>query len=100
MFCEGWISSKLGLFEAKDYEMHSLLLSRIRDRFKVRTPQLDQKKVLRFAFLDKKNSEGSLRMSLPEKIGKMHIAKGGKYTVPVSRELFLESLSQLRQERN
>jgi 3-dehydroquinate synthase len=100
MFCEGWISSKLGLFEAKDYERHSLLLSRIRDRFNVRTPLLDQKKVLRFAFLDKKTSEGSLRMSLPEKIGKMHIAKDGMYTAPVSRELFLESLSQLRQERN
>jgi 3-dehydroquinate synthetase len=58
---------------------------------------MDRKKVLGYARLDKKTSEGSFKMSLPEKIGKMHVNKEGKYTVLVTNELFLQSLEQLRQ---
>ncbi|MDA4129925.1 MAG: 3-dehydroquinate synthase [Thaumarchaeota archaeon] len=95
MICEGWISRKMGIFRESEYNKQVELIARIRTRFKIQS-LIDTKKVLSFARLDKKTSEGTLQMSLPEEIGKMHVSEDGKYTVPVSSELFLESLSQIR----
>ncbi|MDA4111078.1 MAG: 3-dehydroquinate synthase [Thaumarchaeota archaeon] len=97
MISEGWISNRLGIFGERDYQKQIDLISKIRKQFEV-TANFDTKKVLSFAFLDKKTAKGSIRMSLPEKIGLMHMAAEGHYTVPVSKELFVGSLSHLRQE--
>ena len=97
MKCEGWIARQLGIFEEEEYATQGALLSRLASRFKVRAPAIDSKKLLSFARLDKKMTAGALHMSLPEKIGKMHGKKEGRFTLPVADELFLESLGQLRQ---
>ena len=94
MTCEGWIARELGIFDPKDYDRQNNLLKGIRSRFKVRT-RFDPKTVLSFAILDKKNVGGVVNLSLPQKIGRMNSA-GGKYTTPVSKDLFLKSLENLR----
>ena len=57
--------------------------------------KLDTKKILGFAQSDKKSTNSSIRMALPEKIGKMHETKDGSYLVSVTKELFIGSLQEL-----
>jgi len=94
MICEGWIAHSLGIFEETDFFRQKELLSRIRNHYKI-SATLDQWRVLSFAMLDKKNTSGTIQMSLPEKIGRMH-SGNGSYSVSVSKELLLESLHLLR----
>jgi 3-dehydroquinate synthase len=97
MVAEGWIASKLGIFEESDLERQNELLRRI-IKSSVVTGKLDKRKILAFAESDKKSSNSSIRMALPERIGKMHEMKNGSYLVPVSKELFLGSLQELARE--
>jgi 3-dehydroquinate synthase len=94
MICEGWIANSLGIFEESDYFRQKELLSRIKSHYKI-SSALDGRNVLSFAMLDKKNTSGTIEMSLPEKIGRMH-SGNGSYSVSVSKELLLESLRLLR----
>ncbi|MGI0090907.1 MAG: 3-dehydroquinate synthase [Nitrososphaerales archaeon] len=98
MMAEGWISSKLGIFEESDYKKQTDLLKKVTQRFKVDFKTLDTKEILSFARLDKKSSRSSIRMALPERIGRMHMEKNGSFLVPVSKDLFVSSLEQLRRE--
>ena len=90
MSAEGWIAQELGIF--KEYERQEELLNRIRPPTSTR---LDSKKILAFARLDKKNVRGAIRMSLPERIGKMALTKDCRFTIPVRNDLFLSSIAQL-----
>ena len=94
MLCEGWISQELGIFEQKDYDEEKEVLLKIAEAYDVRLEHTDRNKVFSFALSDKKSTGGNLRMSLPERIGRMHQSAEGKYTVPVSRELFENSLDE------
>ena len=97
MIAEGWIASELGILEKKSYERQTELLKRITRSFRVRA-KFDPRKILEFAKLDKKAMGATIRMSLPEKIGKMHVEEDGRYTVEVKKDLFLNSLQHLKAE--
>lgn len=97
MVAEGWIATKLGIFEQYDLERQNALLRRV-IKNNIPTGKLETKKILGFALHDKKSSGASIRMALPEKIGKMHSTKEGSYLIPVSKELFIGSLQELTRE--
>jgi 3-dehydroquinate synthase len=96
MFAEGWIASELGILDESDLERQNELLRRIIKSVGIGV-KFNTKKILEFAQLDKKSSNASIRMVLPERIGKMYKTKGS-YLVPVSRKLFLDSLQRLGRE--
>jgi len=95
MICEGWIAHKLGIFEDGDFDRQMDLLQRIKTHYKLRI-ELNRKRILHFASLDKKNSYGVTKLSVPEKIGRMHPGEDGGYAIPVSRDLLLQSLDYLK----
>lgn len=95
MMAEGWIALHEGIFERRDFERQNELLSRLLSGSRVR-PRLDERTLLRFAFADKKTTSSSLRMSLPERIGKMHTTESGSHKIPVSNEAFRASIGYLR----
>jgi len=95
MICEGWIAKNLGIFEEGDYLRQKDLLETIRRHYKIRVPP-DKKKILSFAALDKKNVAGQIKMSFPEKIGKMHEGENETFATSVSKKLFLQSLDSLK----
>ncbi len=94
MFCEGWIAHRLGIFEDRDFLEQQELLTKIRSHYRI-SASIEPKRVLSFALLDKKNKSGTIHMSLPEGIGKMHRGDDG-YSVQVSRDLLIQSLDLLR----
>jgi 3-dehydroquinate synthase len=98
MLCEGWIARKLGIFDESDYLRQSNVLERIRSSHKIVTP-VDPKIILSFAALDKKNVSGSIRMSLPEKLGVMSPGDNGSYAIPISKDIFLDSLLCLNKQK-
>ena len=51
--------------------------------------------IFEFALKDKKNRNSVLMMSLPDKIGKMHITSDLGYRTPVAREVFRASIRLL-----
>ncbi|MDG7001647.1 MAG: hypothetical protein JRN15_21320, partial [Nitrososphaerota archaeon] len=91
MSAEGWIAKEMGLF--KEYERQEELLRKIGTRT---SKKLDFEKILAFAKLDKKNVQGTIRMSLPAQIGEMAKSKGDAYTIPVKKELLLSALHNLK----
>ena len=93
MSAEGWIAKEMGMF--KEYERQEELLTKIRP---VASAKLDSKKILAFAKLDKKNVQGTIRMSLPAQIGRMAKTKDGACTIPVKKDLFLLALQHLKLE--
>jgi 3-dehydroquinate synthase len=95
MICEGWIAHKLGIFEDRDFARQEDLLLKIKTHYKIRS-ELDYKRISYFASLDKKNIAGATRLSVPEKIGKMHPGEDGGYAIPVSRDLLSQSLDYLK----
>jgi 3-dehydroquinate synthase len=99
MMCEGWIACQSGIFDRKDFARQQSVLSKIRARYKIKT-DFESRKVLRFVTLDKKNTAGIVRMSVPERIGKMDTGTDGNFTVSVSREQILQSLNWLRSGGN
>jgi 3-dehydroquinate synthase len=96
MIAEGWIARKMGVFLSRDYEKQQELLGRVRKNFGSELV-INPNKVLAFARLDKKSSKGTIRMSLPERIGRMSRTREGSYMTPVSNELLLSSLGFLFQ---
>ncbi len=94
MLAEGWIARELGFFEKDDYERQQAMLLGL--DLSPDHLNLDEKKLLALALADKKSSSGVIRMSLPEKIGKMHITKDWSYRIPVPAKLFSRSLRYLR----
>ncbi|MDA4134748.1 MAG: 3-dehydroquinate synthase [Thaumarchaeota archaeon] len=100
MLAEGWIASQMGIFREADYEKQNELLLRMWKRAGVRglRPVLsDKKRLMRFALADKKTTSSSLRMSLPDRLGRMHTTKEGSHKVPVSEEAFMGSIGYLRE---
>ncbi len=93
MLAEGWISRQLGSFNQDDYEEQQALIQSL--GVSADLPNLDENKLVRLALADKKSSSGVIRMSLPERIGKMHTTKSGSFRIPVSTELFKRSLRYL-----
>ena len=85
------IAKEMGLF--KEYERQEELLRKIGTRT---SKKLDFEKILAFAKLDKKNVQGTIRMSLPAQIGEMAKSKGDAYTIPVKKELLLSALHNLK----
>ncbi len=97
MICEGWIANKLGIFDDGEFFRQKNLLLKIRNHYRI-SATLDRKRILSFAVLDKKNEKGMIKMSLPEKLGRMHSGDDGGFSTPVSEELFLRSLNCLKKE--
>ncbi|HZW57829.1 MAG TPA: 3-dehydroquinate synthase [Nitrososphaerales archaeon] len=114
MLAEGWIAEKMGIFSSEDLERQNELLLRIlsgrpslrsnvkgsnsTNRIVLRTLR-NERRLERLALADKKSTASSktIRMSLPEKIGRMSRTENeGSYRIPVRRELFLESIRYLR----
>ncbi len=95
MLCEGWIASKLGIFREDDFVRQNDLLFQIKKHYRI-SPSLNHRRVLSFALLDKKNTSGIINVSLPEEIGRMHPGKDEGYSIPVSKDLLLESLNILK----
>lgn len=94
MLAEAWIAKELGLFGKNDFEKQEVLLKSF--KLKGNLLRLDKKKLLAYALADKKSSSGVIRMSLPEKIGKMHRTESGSYKIPVPSELFKRSIDYLK----
>lgn len=97
MMCEGWIASKTGILDADDFERQLAVLSKVRFHYKIK-PEFENRKVLAFTTLDKKNSAGEVRMSVPKRLGQMHPGIDGSYSVSVSNEQILESLKWIKLE--
>jgi 3-dehydroquinate synthase len=100
MLAEGWIASQMGVFREADYEKQTELLLRIWKGAGVtglRPVLSNKKRLLRFALADKKTTSSSLRMSLPERLGRMHTTKEGRHKIPVSDEAFVRSIDYLRE---
>lgn len=97
MIAEGWIAVHMGIMDREDLEEQSRVLIRLLESAKVRRlqPRLDKKTLLRFALADKKTTSSSLRMSLPERVGRMHTTKEGSYKVPVTAGDFMDSIDYL-----
>ncbi len=96
MVAEGWIAEKLRFFKKQDHEIQTDLMRRVIKTFGIRVT-IDGPKIMQFVKLDKKAAKSTIRMALPERIGKMH-SRNGNYLVPVSRDLILESLQILHGE--
>ena len=94
MLAEAWIAKELGLFGKNEFEKQEALLRSF--KLKRNSSRLDKRKLLAYALADKKSSSGVIRMSLPEKIGKMHMTESGSYKIPVSEELFKGSIDYLK----
>ncbi len=95
MLAEGWIASRLEVIQKSEFEkLEGFLipLSKGIDKPKV----LDKLELLSFALADKKSSSSMIRMSLPARIGEMHITEDGNYLVPVDRKTFADSIDYLR----
>lgn len=97
MMAEGWIALRLGILQETDFEKQSTLLRRLSEVYNLRLPDLSKKDLLRFAVADKKATLSSIRMSLPEELGKMHTTSDGSYKIPVTNEIFEESIDYLRE---
>jgi 3-dehydroquinate synthase len=97
MAAEGWIASRLGIFSDSDLERQNVVLRRV-IRNHIPTEKLKTRKILGFALRDKKSTGSTIKMALPEKIGRMHETKEGSFLVPISKELFLGSLRELMRE--
>jgi 3-dehydroquinate synthase len=95
MAAEGWIASELEIFSELDRQ--NAVLRRFIKR-NISAGKLDTRKILGFALRDKKSIGSTIRMALPEEIGKMHQMKSGSYLIPVPRELFIGSLQELMRE--
>jgi 3-dehydroquinate synthase len=93
MLAEGWISRELDFFKEDDYERQQELLQGL--GVSTEHLKLKGKELVSLALADKKSSSGLIKMSLPEKIGKMHKTKTGSYRIPVSTQLFEHSLKYL-----
>lgn len=94
MICEGFIANKLGILRESEFLRQKNVLAKIKSHYNINF-KAERRKILSFALLDKKSTGGVIMMSLPEKLGAMHPGHDGGFTVPVSRELFLESLDCL-----
>ncbi|MGA2664096.1 MAG: 3-dehydroquinate synthase [Nitrososphaerales archaeon] len=102
MLAEGWIASQMGVFREADYEKQTELLLRVwKDAGvggRLLRPVLGNKRrLVKFALADKKTVSSSLRMSVPERLGRMHTTKEGSHKIPVSEEAFLRSIDHLRE---
>ena len=99
MLAEGWIALQMGILREKDFVKQSELLLRVYTEFGVEVRRsLDEKEtLLRYAFADKKATTSSIRMSLPERLGRMHVTKEGSYKIPVSEANFKRSIDHLRE---
>ena len=99
MIAEGSIAVGMGILQEADFEKQSdLVLELLRGAGArgLRDSVNDKKKLLRFALADKKTTSSSLRMSLPERIGRMYTTKDGSHKIPVSQEAFMQSIDYLR----
>jgi len=99
MLAEGWIASQMGVFQEADYEKQTELLLRIWKNAGaggLRPILGNRKRLVKFALADKKTTSSSLRMSLPERLGRMHTTKEGSHKIPVSEEAFVRSIDHLR----
>lgn len=96
MVAEGWIAEKLGLFNKHDHEIQRAFLRRIIRSFRIRA-DIDAQKIIQFAKLDKKSARATIRISLPERIGKMY-SRNGEYLVSVTEGMIFKSLQFLQDE--
>ena len=97
MLAESWIARRLGILEEDGFAAQERLLLRLSGEFGLGRPSLSKKKLFAFATKDKKSVSGSVRMSLPTGIGKMHMTKDGRYKIPVDRKTFEGSIDHLRE---
>jgi 3-dehydroquinate synthase len=94
MVAEGWIAAQLGIFNESDLERQNALLRSIIKR-SITAGKLDTRRILGFAIRDKKSTGSTIKMALPERIGRMHKTSDGNYLVTVSQKLFTDSLQEL-----
>jgi 3-dehydroquinate synthase len=101
MLGEGWIAHELGLFQKDDFQRQELLIKRLLRKRNNNTQfrailSLRHEMLAKFALSDKKNAAGKLRMSLPDRIGRMHINEDGTFKIPVSLDLFKSSFRYMK----
>ena len=99
MVAEAWIAKELELLGKDDYEACIDLLRRFRTQIPSKKTRLiigKRKRIAELALADKKSTSGTVRMSLPEKIGKMARDEEGDYRIPVSSDLLLNSIDRVR----
>lgn len=95
MLAEAWIASQSGIMTGNDYEKVSQLILGLARLFPHRLPRFKKSFLVRLAKSDKKSSQTQIRMSLPEKAGKMHSTEEGSYLVPVPKSMFEASIDHL-----
>jgi len=89
----------MGILDEKDLEKQDQVLLRLLKHAgaaRARPALKSKSALLRFALADKKTTSSSLRMSLPERIGKMHSTRDGSYKIPVPEAVFLQSIDYLK----
>jgi 3-dehydroquinate synthase len=92
MISEGWLAHELGLFQTTDFLRQEALIKRLLRKDSLLNLRMSQNRITKFALTDKKNASGKLRMSLPERIGRMHVTKDGSFKTPVPIDLLKPSI--------
>jgi 3-dehydroquinate synthase len=100
MLAEGWIAQELDIFENADFHRQERLVKRLLENWRRRRKKgsisinLDMRDetIARFALADKKNLGGKVRMSLPERIGRMHRGSDGSFKTPVPFNILKPSI--------
>jgi 3-dehydroquinate synthase len=99
MLAEGWISREMNIFENEDFQRQEQLIKRLLERWNKDNPtrvKMQKGAVVKYAFSDKKNVGGKVRMSLPERIGIMHPTKEGTFKTIVSFDLLKYSIDYVK----
>jgi 3-dehydroquinate synthase len=101
MLCEGWIARELGIFESSDFTRQNALIKKILPKSTApRLSAMASKSIRRYALGDKKNTEGKLMMSLPQKIGKMHSTATGSYRIEIPLQMVEPSVAYAKTALN
>lgn len=96
MLSEGWIARELGIFQVSDFQRQESLIKRLLTTNSRLDFQMQHERIVKFALSDKKNAGGKLRMSLPERLGKMHQNKKDGFKIPVPVDLLKPSIDYLK----
>jgi 3-dehydroquinate synthase len=99
LIAEGWIAHELDLYESGDFHRQEFLIKRLLEKRKNILPDLKfrHETIAKFVLSDKKNAGGKIRMSLPEKIGKMHLNENGSFKTAVPFDLLKPSINYTKE---
>src|SRR5579875_3850542 len=102
MIAEGWISKELGIFDSNEAIQQEELLRRFlsdagqKRKIFATLGSIKKSRAISLALSDKKSIQRKIRMSLPERIGRIHFEqKENSYTISVPSNIYISSFRYL-----